>query len=101
MSESKFRPFKHTQSVYKWPAGYVYIGYIISYLIYLSDPFPKGLERGPDRSSTFSTLIILMHINRLGLFKYFYDVYLIVLPYFRVAKLALQPFLWKWGGGTL
>ena len=53
----------------KWPVGLAYIGNIINYLWHLPDPFPRGLWKELEGSSTFLPLMLLMHINRLGLFN--------------------------------
>ena len=52
----------------RWPTGFAYAGYILYYLIYHPDPFPRGLEVNLEGSSIFPTLKLSMHINRLGLF---------------------------------
>ena len=59
--------FEHTVGISKRPKGSVYIGSIIYYLTCLLAPFPKGLEVDLEGSSTFSTLMLLMYINRLSL----------------------------------
>ena len=56
----------------KQPAGSVYIGNNINYLTYLPFTFPRGLEVDLEGSSTFPTLILSVHIDRLGLFSHFY-----------------------------
>ena len=63
---------EHAQSIAKWPTGFVYMGHIVYYHIYLPDPFSRGLEVDQEGSSTFPTLMLSMYINRLGLFSYFY-----------------------------
>ena len=72
MSECKSRPFEHAQSMSKWPSGLAYIGNFINYLLCLPAPFPRGLCIGQGGSSTFLPLMLLMHINRLGLFSHLY-----------------------------
>ena len=56
----------------KLSTGLVSIGNFINYLLYLLDPFPRGLEVDLEGSSTFPTLTLSMHINRLGLISHFY-----------------------------
>ena len=58
--------------MFKRPTGSAYIGSIINYLIYGPAPFPRGLEVELEGSSTFLTLILSLHIDRLGLFSHFY-----------------------------
>ena len=70
LSENKLRPFEHTQSMSKWPTGLVYVGNIINYLLYLLAP--RGIEVDLEGSSTFLTLILSMHIDRLGLVTHLY-----------------------------
>ena len=70
--ECKLGPFEYIQSISKWPKGLVYIGNTINCLPYLPDTFPKGLEVDLEGSSTFKTLMILIPINRLGLFSHLY-----------------------------
>ena len=84
----------------KWPSGSIYIANFINHLFYLPDTFPRGLEVDLEGSSTFLSLTLLMHIDRLGLVSHLHDVCLIVLPHARVARLALQPFVWKLGGAA-
>ena len=72
VSKHKSGMFEHAQSMSKWPAGLVYIGNFINYLLYLPDPFQKGLGIGLEESSTFLLLTLLMYINRLGLFNHLY-----------------------------
>ena len=54
----------------KQPIGLVHIGNIIYYLLYLPDTFHRGLEVDLEGSSTFLTLMLLMHIDRLDLFSH-------------------------------
>ena len=56
----------------KRPTGFVYIGSIINYLLYLPDPFPRGLEVDLKGSSIFPTLMPSMHVDRLGLLNHLY-----------------------------
>ena len=72
VTKCKSGPFDYAQSISKWPEGSEYIGNIIFYLTYLSDPIPMGLEVDQKGSSTFLTLIPLMYINRLNLFSHLY-----------------------------
>ena len=72
MSELKLGPFKHAQSMLKWPTGSVYIGNTICCLLYLPAPFPRGLEVDLEGSSTFPTLTLSMYIDKLGLFSHLY-----------------------------
>ena len=44
VSECKLGLFEHAQSIFKQPIRSLYIGNIVNYLIYLPDPFPRGLE---------------------------------------------------------
>ena len=90
MTKLKLRLFEPDQSMSKWPAGSVYIGSIIYYLIYLPTLFPKGLEVNLEESSLLPIFMLLMHINRLGLVIYM-DDYSAVLLYVRVSRLVLQP----------
>ena len=50
-------------SMSKWPTRSVYIGRIIYYLIYLLNPFPRGLEVDLEASNIFPMLTLLMHID--------------------------------------
>ena len=43
VTKRKSGPFEYAVSMFKWPAGPVYIGNTNNYLIYLLDPFPRGL----------------------------------------------------------
>ena len=70
MSKCKLRPFEHTQSMSKWPEGLGYIGNIINYLCHLPAPFPRGLWRDLEGSSIFLLIMLLMHIDRLGVFSH-------------------------------
>ena len=72
VSKCKLGPFEYAQSISKQPTKLVYIGNIISYLFFLPDPFPRGLKVDLEGSSTFPTLTLLIHINRLGLFSHLY-----------------------------
>ena len=65
--ECKLGPFEYTQSMPKWPPRLVYIGNIIDYPLNLPSPFPKGLEADLEGSSIFLPLMLLIHINSLGL----------------------------------
>ena len=58
VSKHKLGPFDHTQSMFKQPAGLVYIGNNTNYLLYLLDPFPRGLEVDLEGSSIFPALIL-------------------------------------------
>ena len=55
VSEHKSGLFGHAQSLSKWPAGSAYAGNFINYLLYILDPFPKGLFIDPEGSSIFLT----------------------------------------------
>ena len=63
----------------KCPAILAYIGNIINYLWHLFAPFPRGLWKDLEGSSTFLPLMLLMHIDRLGLFSNLYRVLFIYL----------------------
>ena len=63
---------EHAQSMSKWPIRSIYIGNTIKCLIYLPIPFPRGQEVDLEGNSTFPILILLMYIDRLGFFSYFY-----------------------------
>ena len=39
----KSGPFEQAKSMCKWPVGFVHIVSIIYYLIYLPNPFPRGV----------------------------------------------------------
>ena len=65
-------PNGYALTMFKWPAGLAYIGNFINYLLYLPATFPRGLWIDLEGGSTFLPLMILMHINRLGLFSHFY-----------------------------
>ena len=52
-SECKLGLFEYAQSMSKWPTGLAYIGNFINYLLYLPDPFPRGLWIDLEGSSTF------------------------------------------------
>ena len=56
----------------KWSAGLVYIGNFFYYLLYPSDPFPRGLEIDLEEKSIFLPLTLLTYIDRLGLFSHLY-----------------------------
>ena len=56
-----------------------YVGNFINYLLYLPDPFPKGLRIDLQGSSIFPPLMLLIHINRLYLFSHLYRTLLICL----------------------
>ena len=70
--ECKLGPFEYTQSMSKWPARSVYVGNIFNYLIYLPDPFPRGLQVDLEGSSTFLTITPLVYMDRLCLFSHLY-----------------------------
>ena len=70
VSECKLRPFEYTQSMSRQPAGLVYIGNTINYCSYLLAPFPRGLE--VEGNSIFLLLMLLMHIDILGLVSHWY-----------------------------
>ena len=72
VAKCKSRLFKDAQSMSRRPTGSVFIGNIINYRTYLPNPFPRGLEVDLKGSSTFLTLMLLMHTNRLGLFSHLY-----------------------------
>ena len=76
VSENKLVPFEHAQSMSKWPAGLAYIGNFINYLLYLPAPFPRGLLIHLEGSSIFLPLMLLIHIDRLGLFSHLYGTLL-------------------------
>ena len=44
-----------------------YVGNIINYLCHLPDPFPRGLWKDLEGSSTFLPLMLLMYIDRIRL----------------------------------
>ena len=52
--------FERVLIMLKRPTGSVYIGIILYYLIYLPNPFPRGLEVDLEGTSTFPELILLM-----------------------------------------
>ena len=68
VTKCKSGPFEHAESMSLSPEIRVYIGNIIYYLIQLSSPFPRGLDVDLERSTNFLILMLLMHIDRLGLF---------------------------------
>ena len=70
--ERKSGSFEHAQSMFKQPTGLAYISNIIDYHFYLPTIFPRVLKIDLEGSSTFLTLILLMHIDRLGLFRHLY-----------------------------
>ena len=72
VSKSKLGPFECTQSISKWPTGLAYVGSFINYLLYLPDPFPRGLGIDLKGTSTFLPLTLSMHIDRLGFFSFLY-----------------------------
>ena len=76
VSKHKLELFEHAQSMSKWPAGLVYIGSFINYLLYLPDPFPRGLSIDLEGSSIFLPFALLMHIDGLGLFSHLYGALL-------------------------
>ena len=79
VSEYKLEPFEHAQSMSKWPTGLAYVGSFINYLLYLPDPFPRGLYIDLEGSSTFLPLMLSMFIERLGFFNHLYATLLICL----------------------
>ena len=70
MTKHKSGPFEYAESMPKGPARSVYLGNMIYYLLYLHILLPKGLEADLKGSNTFPILMLLMHIDRLGLFCY-------------------------------
>ena len=56
----------------KQPVGLAYIGNSINYPLYLPDPFPRGPVIDLDWSNTFLLLMLLMHIDKLGLYSHLY-----------------------------
>ena len=72
ISECKLGPFEYAQTMSKWPARLVYLDNIINYLLCLPDPFPRGLEIDLKGSNTFSPLMLLMHIDKLGFVGHLY-----------------------------
>ena len=46
--------------MHKLPTGFVYIGSKLNYLMYLFDPFPRGLKADLERSSTVSVHTLAM-----------------------------------------
>ena len=58
------------------PAGLVYLGSFINYLLYLLAPSPMGQRIDLKRGSTFLPLMLSMYINRLGLFSHLYGTLL-------------------------
>ena len=60
-------PFEHAQSMSKWTTVSVYIA---NYLTYLSASLPKGLEVDLEGSTIFPILMLLMHIDKLGLYNH-------------------------------
>ena len=49
----KLGQFEHAESIPEWPAGSLYAGIIIYYLIYLPAPFLRGRDVDLEGSSTF------------------------------------------------
>ena len=60
--------------MFKWPTRLAYIGIFINYLLYLPDPFPRGLEIDLQVSSTSLSLTVLIYIGRLGLVSHLYRI---------------------------
>ena len=60
--------FEHSISMSKWPTRSVYVGNIVYHLIYLPDPFVRGLEVDLEGKSIFPILLLSIHIDSLGLF---------------------------------
>ena len=63
---------EYAQSISKWPTGLAYVGSFINSFLYLLAPFPRGLGINLEGSSIFLPLMLLMHIDRLGLFSHLY-----------------------------
>ena len=76
ISKYKLGLFEQAQSMSKRPPRLAYIGSFINYLLYLPDPFPRGLGIDLEGSSMFLPLALSMHINRLGLFSHLYGTLL-------------------------
>ena len=76
VSKCKSGPSEHAQSMSKRPTRLAYVGSFIYYLLYLPDPFPRGLGIDLQGSSTFLPFILSMHIDRLGLFIHLYGTVL-------------------------
>ena len=92
VSKCKLGPFEHAQSMSKQPAGLVYVGSLpISFLTF-PVPFPRGLFIDLKGSSIFLPLMLLININRLGLFSNLYRTLL--------NCLSVYPGSWV-GAGTL
>ena len=72
VTKCKLRPFEHAQSMSKHLVGFICIGNIINYLLYLLFAFPRVLEIDLEGSSTFPKLRLSMHIDRLGLLSHLY-----------------------------
>ena len=72
ISKCKSGLFEHAQSMSKRPTRLEYIGDFIVYLLYLPDPFSRGLGIDLEGNSTFLPLTLSMHIKRLGLFSHLY-----------------------------
>ena len=70
VTKCKLKIFEHTVSMSKWPEGIIQLGNTLYYLRYLFDPFFRGLEVDIEESSTFPTLVLSIHIDKLGLFYY-------------------------------
>ena len=90
VSEHKSGPFEDAQSMSKWPTGLVYTVNFINYLSYLPVSFPRDLCIDLEGSSTFLPLMLLMHINILGLFSNLY----------RTLLNCLSACLGSWAGAT-
>ena len=71
MTNHKLGLFEHAVNIFKWSTEFLYADNIIHYLIYLPDPFPRGLEVDKEGSSIFPMLKLSLHINRLGFCCYF------------------------------
>ena len=70
VSECKSGPFEDAQSMSKQPVGSAYLGNFINYLLYLPVPFPRGLCIYLEGNSIFLPLLLLIDIDRLGLFSH-------------------------------
>ena len=70
VNKCKLGPFQHAVNISKWPSGSIYIGNIFFYLIFLPIYFPRCLEIDLERSITFLTLILLIHIDKFYLFHH-------------------------------
>ena len=68
VTKHKSKPFDHTVSISKWPAGSAYVGNIIFYLIYLSALFPRGIKVDLEGGNIFPILMLSMYMDKLSLF---------------------------------